>query len=505
MILEGLWSILEVAEYLVKNQYLKEEDTIEAVNRASTKRDAAGKSVTELNCLSLQTRELQVESGKGALDNEDKYSTENGSADETSTENGLLVKTDHDNSKEKMAVNLGMAEETVETTNSISKEMSLFETELKIVQKDVKDKKKGSDEKAVVLLGKAKILINRMDQEKREATKKRNIDIMKAEDMKTKESSDVKKQEENSIKKIIEEVCNKNFEVVFQKLTSNSADIGKQVADSADEISKRFESIEPKIDANTDYLESLLRNNKVIETTLTELVEKKEAETSIEVINEKDFNPDYEVKEKDEQSKSEEEGSEEETEDEMRERLKRDREEKEKKAIEEEEMRKRLIKKQKEKDRKRKQLVDEELERAKLKKSKSEKGKDSLLGKPPKKKESPAEMEARIRKELECERTPGLRERSPGRNEKQGVYRNRGRGVNYTRRGGEGTQGRGGRGSFKNAVQFQPGGNFYEGRSYEEERRSRSPRKDRRSSSARRMPEAKAKRRIFESDDYGYY
>ena len=77
-----------------------------------------------------------------------------------------------------------MVEETVSTQNTFAEEKCLVETEIDVGVKDLKEKKKGSVERAVILFGKTKYLINRFSQEQMKAYKIKEIGNMKAEELK---------------------------------------------------------------------------------------------------------------------------------------------------------------------------------------------------------------------------------------------------------------------------------------------------------------------------------
>ena len=371
-------------------------------------------------------------------------------------------------------------EKTVPTQNTFAEERDFVESEIDVVVQELKDKKKGSIDHAVILFDRIKALINRFGQEQIKAYKIKKIDNLKAEELKLREANSSKERVDDALKVFFEEVITKSSEVLVHKIESVNAAVAKQVVDSAEDVIKVCDRFEPKLEETKVCMNDLMRNNKVVNKALAVLVEGKGVATKIESLNEDDISSDNEedIREGNRKvhnmSTSEDEVSDEEAslekENEMRKRLRKESKEEEEMAEAEDKMRKRLLKEYDQKE----IAAIEEFNRTKARR---EKKSDSKLEKTHKK-ESQAEMEMRIKQELEFEE-------DHGRFSDHGFSRSRGRGGDNTRRGSNGFK-RGRGGELRGAGRGFNNPSYHSERRYHEDGWSRSPWKDRRSMSARR-------------------
>ena len=276
VVLEGLLSVSDMAEYMVKNGYLRSREAVEVVNKIVSKRDMLGKSVSNDHVPPLQKQpsvSKEVSSQEHKAKKEQEVESNNSVVEEP-------VKSIMGDDKSKVVTEVGVREEIVITQNSTSEEKVLVQAEIEVVVKELKEKKKGANDKAIALLGKTKVLLDRFSQEQVKESNIKRVNVMKADDLKLREDviskenehdklkevlKDVikenfeisKEKEHDKLKEVLKDVFKENFEIVIQKVESTSVAVVGQIVDSTEDVITVCNRLEPKVDTTKEYVESL--------------------------------------------------------------------------------------------------------------------------------------------------------------------------------------------------------------------------------------------------------
>ena len=128
VVLEGLLSVFDMAEYMVKNGYLRSREAVEVVNKIVSKRDMLGKSVSNDHVPPLQKQpsvSKEVSSQEHKAKKEQEVESNNSVVEEP-------VKSIMGDDKLKVVTEVGVREEIVITQNSTSEEKVLVQAEIQV-------------------------------------------------------------------------------------------------------------------------------------------------------------------------------------------------------------------------------------------------------------------------------------------------------------------------------------------------------------------------------------